>query len=117
MAGKILLVGSDADLALRKLGHYAHILNERYGECNSGGHKKPDASSGTCGYCYRQLRYRTPGTDSIREARREVPQEWQPLDTPFLLERERREIQLQEFCDWNSGIGKLKEELEAKANV
>jgi hypothetical protein len=117
MSGKMLLVGPEADLAIRKLVNYTLVLNERYVECDGDGHKKPDTVSGTCGHCYRHLKYDTPETDRILEEREGLPPIHMPLDAPWLLEKRNMEIDIQETHDFYQGISKLREELEAEANV
>jgi len=117
MAGKMLIVDEKSDAAIRKLVHYTEFLNERHRECDAGGHKKPDALSGTCGYCYRRLKYDTPETDRILEEREKTPSIHQPLDAPWLLEKRKKEIDTQETRDFYEGIGKLRKELEAESNV
>jgi len=86
------------------------ILDERYKECNSEGHKSVQGDS--CVYCYRHLEYSAPRTEDILKDREKLPWYSQPMDGTIMIEKRKKEINRQKFLDRLRGLRKLSQELE-----
>jgi len=87
------------------------ILNERYVECDSKGHQKPDEENNYCNYCHRHLRYKTPRTDAMINERKKLPWYNQPFDAPLMIQERERESGAQKLEDNFKGLIKLSDEL------
>lgn len=45
-----------------RIGKAISELRRRYGECDEGGHLRPDSEKDECNYCHRRLDVAAPGT-------------------------------------------------------
>jgi len=77
------------------------ILDSRYEECDSQGHKEPDVENNNCGYCFRHLRYETPRADRLRDET-----EGQ-FNASIIVEKARGEVANQKAIDKLSGLNRL----------
>jgi hypothetical protein len=68
------------------------VLDQRYHECDSKGHQKPDEKENYCSYCYRHLDYASPETS-------------------------KRDIERQKARDNFSGINKVRTELQESGKL
>lgn len=100
---------SDAELIVESLVNTKELLQRRYDECDSEGHKKP--SGNYCNYCYRHLMYFTPETDAKLRKRKNTPLKFQPCDAPIILKEKQEEIKFQKFYDLCDGVKRITEEL------
>jgi hypothetical protein len=91
------------------------VLDERYHECDSKGHQKPDENY--CNYCYRHIDYASPEVAAILEERKNIPSIHQPLDAPVLMEKRKRDIERQKAKDYFSGINKIRAELQESGKL
>jgi hypothetical protein len=93
------------------------VLDQRYHECDSKGHQKPDEKENYCGYCYRHIDYTSPETDAILEGRKNIPSMQQPLDAPVLMEKRKRDIERQKAKDYFRGVNKVRAELQESGKL
>jgi len=70
----------------------AGVLDQRYHECDSKGHQKPDEKENYCSYCYRHLDYESPETS-------------------------KRDIERQKAKDYFSGVNKVRAELQESGKL
>lgn len=95
-----------------KLSQAEVVLNKRYAECNSYGHKKQDVGSNYCNYCYRHLNYKSSKVDAILDSRKNLPLDQVPLDAPILNDIANEEINHNRHMDKLKGLRKIIEELK-----
>jgi hypothetical protein len=58
-------------------------LYQRYAECDSNGHQKPDKDKNICGYCYRNLNVHVPSREELMmDGAEKLPFDLRPLDAP-----------------------------------
>lgn len=82
------------------------ILDERYNECDSQGHR--NLRNGYCNHCYRHTSYCSPETDEYVAVRNKDLFDMEiPVDLPAIEDMERREIDFAKSQDRFEGIRKI----------
>lgn len=95
--------------------YLAKMLDGRYTECDSQGHKKPDEKTNYCTYCYRRLDYPSdPRIEAEREITAKLPFHQRPMTATATMEAEREYLEAQKGADALSGLSKLAKELGVK---
>jgi len=86
------------------------ILKQRYEECDSAGHKHPDAKKNICNYCYRELRTKSYESE-ITEIMRRISPGIGPLDLCGVMIQRRNEAQSKREVEFTRGLELLEGEL------
>ena len=89
-----------------ELAYVVPLLDSKYGECDSQGHKQPDFGSNSCGYCFRHLKYGTPRADRFRDETKGQ------FNAPIVMQKRREELSHQKAMDRLDGLHKLIAELK-----
>jgi hypothetical protein len=77
---------------MKTRGICSGILDQRYHECDSKGHQKPDEKENYCSYCYRHIDYESPETS-------------------------KRDIDRQKAKDYFHGVNKVRAELQESGKL